>query len=113
MARLMIRLVNSGIRMIISTHSDSMAGNMNNLLTFTMGNWSAELKEKKMRDLSLEEADILQTKDVHVYQFVNTDHGTSNVGELEFRTVNNLGYDFELFNQNLRNLSDDTIKIME
>lgn len=113
MARLMIRLVNSGIRMIISTHSDSMAGNMNNLLTFTMGNWSAELKEKKMRDLSLEEADILQTKDVHVYQFVNTDHGTSNVSELEFRTVNNLGYDFELFNQNLRNLSDDTIKIME
>lgn len=113
MARLMIRLVNSGTRMIISTHSDSMAGNMNNLLTFTMGNWGTELKEKKMRDLSLEEADILRTKDVHVYQFMNTENGTSNVRELEFRTVNNLGYDFELFNRNLRNLSDDTIKIME
>lgn len=113
MARLIVRLVNSGRRMIISTHSDSMAGNMNNLLTFTMGSWGTELKEKKMRALSLEEADILQTKDVHVYQFMNTDYGTSNVSELEFRTVNNLGYDFELFNQNLRNLSDDTIKIME
>ena len=78
-----------------------------------MGSWGTELKEKKMRALSLEEADILQTKDVHVYQFMNTDYGTSNVSELEFRTVNNLGYDFELFNQNLRNLSDDTIKIME
>lgn len=32
--------------------------------------------------------------------------------ELEFRTVNNLAYDFELFNQNLQNLSDDTIKII-
>lgn len=113
MARLMIRLVNSGMRMIISTHSDSMAGNMNNLLTFTMGSWGTELKEKKRHDLSLEEADILRTKEVHVYQFTNTDHGTSNVRELEFRTVNNLGYDFELFNQNLQNLSDDTIKIME
>lgn len=90
-----------------------MAGNMNNLLTFTMGSWGTELKEKKRHDLSLEEADILCTKEVHVYQFTNTDHGTSNVRELEFRTVNNWGYDFELFNQNLQNLSDDTIKIME
>lgn len=31
------------------------------------------------------------------------------VRELEFRTVNNLGYDFELFNQDL---SKDTIKII-
>lgn len=32
--------------------------------------------------------------------------------ELEFRTENNLGYDFELFNRNLQNLSDDTITII-
>lgn len=113
MARLMIRLVNSGRRLIISTHSDSMAVNMNNLLTFTLGSLSEEAKVKKMRELGLQEADILNTKDIHVYQFTNSDHGTSNVRELEFRTVNNLGYDFELFNQNLQNLSDDTIKIME
>lgn len=112
MARLMIRLVNSGRRMIISTHSDSMAINMNNLLTFTLGSWGEERKEQKMKELQLEESDILQTKDVHVYQFSNTAHGTSNVRELEFRTANNLGYDFELFNQNLQNLSNDTIKIM-
>ena len=74
---------------------------------------SEEAKVKKMRELGLQEADILNTKDIHVYQFTNSDHGTSNVRELEFRTVNSLGYDFELFNQNLQNLSDDTIKIME
>lgn len=112
MARLMIRLANSGRRMIISTHSDSMAINMNNLLTFTLGSWGEERKEQKMKELQLEESDILQTKDVHVYQFSNMVHGTSTARELEFRTVNNLGYDFELFNQNLQNLSNDTIKIM-
>ena len=113
MARLMMRLVNSGRRLVISTHSDSMAINLNNLLTFTLGNWGEEIKSKKMKELGLEEADILKTKDVHVYQFTNSDDGTSSASELEFRTVNNLGYDFELFNQNLQKLSDDTIKIME
>ena len=113
MARLIIRLVNSGRRMVISTHSDSMAVNVNNLLTFTLGNMSKEAKEQKMKELGLEEADILKSKDVYVYQFTNSNHGTSSVNELEFRSVNNLGYDFELFNQNLENLSEDTIKIME
>lgn len=113
MARLIIRLVNSGRRMVISTHSDSMAVNLNNLLTFTLGKMSKESKEQKMKELGLEEADILKTKDVYVYQFTNSKHGTSSVNELEFRSINNLGYDFELFNQNLENLSEDTIKIME
>lgn len=113
MARLIMRLVNSGRRLIVSTHSDSMAINMNNLLTFTLGNMSEDAKNKKMSELDLEEDDIPKTKDIHVYQFTNSDHGTSNVRELEFRTVNNLGYDFELFSKNLQNLSDDTIKLME
>lgn len=113
MARLIIRLVNSGRRMVISTHSDSMAINLNNLLTFTMGDCSENLKEQKIKDLGLEDEDILKTKDVHVYQFKNSSDGTSEVSELEFRNVNNLGYDFELFSQNLENLTEDTIKIME
>lgn len=113
MARLIMRLVNNGRRLIVSTHSDSMAINMNNLLTFTLGNMSEDAKNKKMSELDLEEDDIPKTKDIHVYQFTNSDHGTSNVRELEFRTVNNLGYDFELFSKNLQNLSDDTIKLME
>lgn len=113
MARLMIRLVNSGRRMIISTHSDSMAINMNNLLTFTLGSLSEEAKLKKMKELGLEEADLLKTEDIYVYQFTNSDHGTSKVSELEYREINNLGYDFELFNKNIQKLSDDTIKIME
>ena len=99
--------------MVISTHSDSMAVNVNNLLTFTLGNMSKEAKEQKMKELGLEEADILKSKDVYVYQFTNSNHGTSSVNELKFRSVNNLGYDFELFNQNFENLSEDTIKIME
>ena len=105
----MIRLVNSG-RMIISTHSDSMAINMNNLLTFTLGSLSEEAKLKKMKELGLEEADLLKTEDIYVYQFTNSDHGTSKVSEIEYREINNLGYDFELFNKNIQKLSDDTIK---
>lgn len=113
MARLIVRLVNSGRRMIVSTHSDSMAINLNNLLTLTLGDMSEEKKKEKIGALGLEEDDIIKTKDVHVYQFVNSKHGTSSVTELEFRAINNLGYDFGLFSQNLQNLSNDTINIME
>ena len=52
--------------MIISTHSDSMAINMNNLLTFTLGSLSEEAKLKKMKELGLEEADLLKTEDIYV-----------------------------------------------
>lgn len=113
MARLMIRMVNSGRRLVISTHSDSMAINLNNLLTLALGDWNEAHKQKKMHELGLEDDDILKTRDVHVYQFVNADDGTSSATELDFRTANNLGYNFELFNENLQKLSDDTIKIME
>mgnify|MGYP004644688027 CR=1 FL=1 len=113
MARLIVRLVNSGRRMIVSTHSDSMAINLNNLLTLTLGDMSEAKRNEKISALGLENDDIIKTRDIHVYQFANSDNGTSNVTELEFRTINKLGYDFGLFSQNLQNLSDDTINIME
>lgn len=113
MARLIIRLVNSGKRMIISTHSDTMAANLNNLLTLVLGEMDKDEVEQKMQELGLEKEDVLQNKEVHVYQFVNEEDGLSFVHEVEFRTVENLGYNFQLFENNLQILSEDTMKIME
>ena len=108
MAKLMIRLVNSGRKLIVSTHSDTMALRLNNL--FLM---SQEADENKLEKLGLTDADILHDKDVHVYQFKNMQDGTSLVEEIKFREVPRTGYDFELFSKNLDELYKECTIVME
>jgi predicted ATPase len=111
MARLIVRLVNSGKRMIISTHSDTMAAKLNNLILLSMGNLNKDEQREKLEKIHYEKADILHTRNVHFYQFKNDANGMSSVEEMEFDT--NLGYDFSLFMQNLSQLTEETETVME
>lgn len=113
MARLIMRLVNSGKRMIISTHSDTMATKINNLLLLSFAELSDEQREAKMKRLKLKESDLMESRAVHVYQFVNRSNGQSRVSELKFRTQPYVGYDFGLFMKNLDTLYEETEIIME
>lgn len=108
MARLIIRLVNSGRRMIVSTHSDTMAGKLNNLLLLSFSEDSREIREQKLKELGLSVDDLLSNAKVHVYQFVNQADGSSCVEELKFQTVPYIGYDFKLFTRNLDELYHET-----
>lgn len=108
MARLIIRLVNSGRRMIVSTHSDTMASKLNNLLLLSFAEDSVETRRKKLEELGLSEDDLLSDAKVHVYQFVNQKDGSSCVEELKFQTMPYIGYDFNLFTRNLDELSYET-----
>lgn len=108
MARLIIRLVNSGRRMIVSTHSDTMASKLNNLLLLSFSEDSGETREQKLKELGLSVDDLLFDAKVHVYQFVNQADGSSCVEELKFQTVPYIGYDFNLFTRNLDELYNET-----
>ncbi|MDE6604348.1 MAG: ATP-binding protein [Lachnospiraceae bacterium] len=110
MARLIIRLVNSGKRMIVSTHSDTMACKLNNLLLLSFSEDSEEIREKKLNELGLSEEDLLSDAKVHVYQFVNQKDGSSHVEELKFQRMPYIGYDFNLFTRNLDELYHETDK---
>lgn len=113
MARLIIRLVNSGRRMIVSTHSDTMAGKLNNLLLLSFSEDSKENRDKKLQELGLCDNDLLSDAKVHVYQFVNQADGSSCVEELKFQTVPYIGYDFKLFTRNLDELYHETDIILK
>lgn len=113
MARLIIRLVNSGKRMIVSTHSDTMAGKLNNLLLLSFSEEPAETRDKKLEELGLSGEDLLSDAKVHVYQFVNQADGSSSVEELKFQKVPYVGYDFNLFTRNLDELYHETDIILK
>ncbi|MBQ7840589.1 MAG: AAA family ATPase [Lachnospiraceae bacterium] len=113
MARLLMRLNNSGKKLVISTHSDTMASKMNNLLLLSFSEESSSEKEAKLKKLGLTQEDLLQSEHVHVYQFVNQDNGSSIVKELEFKRVPYTGYDFSQFMDSAQNLYEESMTVME
>lgn len=112
MARLLNRLNNAGYKLIVSTHSDTMATKINNLLMFSFEDTTIEKQKAKLEKLNLSEEDLLHTDNVHVYQFVNKENGKSTVTELEFQTVPYVGYNFSQFNDNVMNLYEESKIIM-
>lgn len=113
MVRLLNRLNNRGMKMIVSTHSDTMATKFNNLLLLKhdprpFGEIQAALQRK---GIDLEQEDLLKG-DIHVYQFTNGDDGLSTVEELEFRETPCTGYDFPLFNDSATSLYEEAKTVM-
>lgn len=108
MARLLNRLNNSGTRLMISTHSDNMATEINNLLLLSFLQEAEHSRNKKLKKLGLEPEDLLKKPNVHVYEFRNQKDGGSLVTEMDFKTVPNIGYDFSLFTQNTNRLYEKT-----
>lgn len=112
LARFIVRAVNNGNRMIISTHSDTMACKLNNLIVLSAIENDDE-RNTKLNKLRLESDDILKNRRVSVYQFTNHENGKSNVKELVFQSVPQVGYDFNLFMQSLEELYKETEILME
>ena len=109
MVKLLNRLNNKGFRLIVSTHSDTMATKINNLLLLSHGELDFESvkEELKKNKILIERDDLLNSDDIHVYQFVNDMQGKSIVEELEFKKVPCTGYDFSLFNDSTMNLFEE------
>lgn len=91
MGRLLIRLVNSGISMIATTHSDIIVQHINNMCRLH----EMDVPEKLMENLGIDKEDVISIQDVAVYQL--TDRGTHSVvdkipptdGEFKVETFTN------------------------
>lgn len=112
MARLLNRMSNQGYRLIVSTHSDTMAAKLNNLFLLSFME-DKEKQKEKMQRLGLEEADLLQNEKVNVYQFTNQPNGTSVVEEMNFQTTPYMGYDFSMFAESSEELYKESEIILE
>lgn len=104
MARVIVRMVNAGWKMIVSTHSDTMASKLNNL--FMLANKNENDREKVLKKLKYDNGDILK-KNVVVYEF-KTVGGVSQVEELPYVCTSMIGYNFRLFSKNIDQLYDET-----
>ena len=67
MARAIVRLVNTGVKVIITTHSDLFLGALNNLMKLSTAN------DLTLQRLQRSDEDRLRTDDVSAYQFVLDD----------------------------------------
>lgn len=109
MVKLLNRLNNNGMRIILATHSDTFVTKMNNLLLLArshkIGEQPVSIHDGKVK---ISREDLLETEDIHVYQFINKNNGRSEVNELEFRTAPMIGYSFELFEDSSTSLYEET-----
>lgn len=111
MARWVIRMVNEGMNVVISSHSDTMASRLNNLLMLTfLGN--EKVSYSMLKELELTQADMLkQGIRVSVYEFHTGKQGRTAVDKLDFIDYPLMGYDFKLFGKNLDKLYDEAERI--
>ncbi len=109
MVKLLNRLNNNGIKLLVSTHSDTMATKINNLLLLSRGGIELEAAKSLLgkNGIAVEKEDFLISEDIHVYQFLNEDRGKSIVKELEFQKTPCIGYDFRLFNDSTMHLFEE------
>ena len=111
MARWLIRMVNAGMHIIISSHSDTMASRLNNLFMLTQLN-RRKPDYKILSDLELMEIDLLRPdRKAGVYEFRNEGQGRTVVEKKEFISHPLMGYDFQLFGRNLDKLYDEADRI--
>ncbi len=88
MARLLIRLNNSGKRLIVTTYSETMLSELSQLIQISLDKYTkSDIKEnqkEKLDKLNLTKEDLLDSKNIHVYQFSIQSDGMSAVDELNF-----------------------------
>ena len=96
---------------MISSHSDTMASRLNNLFMLTRL-YRTKADYGLLSELGLQDADLLRP-DVHadVYEFRNKGQGKTVVEKLTFISHPMMGYDFQLFGENLDKLYEEADKI--
>ena len=112
MAKALMRYCNLGNKIILSTHSDTLAGKINNLILVSrMKNVMRRNEVLEKLDWSMQ--DMLQPeKTVRIYEFKKNEKGSVVVEELEFFDYPKIGYDFGRFNQNIDMLYEESNCIM-
>lgn len=109
LVKLLNRLNNKGIRILLTTHSEAFVNKMNNLLLIARLNSSNSKPLSLYKDkIEITNEDLLESENIHVYQFINKSDGKSTVQELIFRKVPNTGYTFSLFDESANALYEES-----
>ncbi|HEU4964881.1 MAG TPA: AAA family ATPase [Bacilli bacterium] len=105
MARAIVRLVNAGVPVWITTHSDTLVQQINNLIQLEQNSQRQALAEQ----FEYEEADFLSPDKVTAYQF-NAGPVHTEIQQLPL-TAN--GFALPTFTETIRDLSKETLAFME
>lgn len=108
--RFLNRINNSGVKLIISTHSDTFVSKLNNLYVL------AEAVRKKKDDevlqrFHLQKEDLIQPESLFVYEFVFQSNGKSIVKEIT--PDSQAGFQFELFAKSAMELYEESLRLGE
>ena len=100
MARVMIRLMNMGKVVIVTTHSDTIMQHVNNMLKLSRHARKAQI----MKQFGYQEDDLLSDDQVAVYQFRKNGQGRTQVGRI---FPEKQGFILPTFNDELKKVLDE------
>lgn len=110
LVRFLNRMNNKGMKLIISTHSDTFVSKMNNLYILSQYvNRTADTSV--LKQFGLETDDLIRPEMMHVYEFVIQPNGKSIVKEIEGNEKT--GYQFDLFTGSAMQLYGEALKLGE
>lgn len=107
------RLNNKGMKIIISTHSDTIAAKINNLYSISKYLKNRPDKEKKniLNSFDIKEEELINTDNLFVYEFVIQKDGKSIVRQVLKNEYT--GFQFDQFTSSAMNIYDEASKIGE
>lgn len=110
LVRFLNRLNNKGMKLMISTHSDTFVSKLNNL--YILSEYVSKNPETKvMESLGFEKDDLIDTNNLFVYEFINQPNGKSIVREI--KPDKKLGYQFDLFTRSAIQIYEEAVKLGE
>ena len=102
LAKHLVKLVNRGLPVWITTHSDTMFQQFNNLIG------STEKRIRKLKNLSYQDDEMIKPDDIKAYQFNIADDGKTDVVSLK---LTDDGFSASNFNHTLWNLSKESMSL--
>jgi predicted ATPase len=105
MARALARLINSGVNVLVTTHSDTFVQQINNLMHL----YNHPQKSELMRSLGYEDADLINPANTKAYEFSESGNQT-NVSEVRMEVE---GFVVPTLNDTLAKLANETITLQE
>lgn len=107
------RLNNKGMKIIISTHSDTIAAKINNL--YSISEYLKYLPDREKRNIlnsfDIKEEELINTDNLFVYEFVIQKDGKSIVRQVMKNEY--AGFQFDQFTSSAMNIYDEASKIGE
>lgn len=102
LAKHLVKLVNRGVPVWMTTHSDTMFQQFNNLIG------STENRIRKLKNLSYQDDEIIKPEDIKAYQFNLAEDGKTDVVPLK---LTDDGFSASNFNHTLWNLSKESMSL--